>query len=222
MEASRLPAKISVTELKRRINLLPEDEYTTSTFVAAMIKKPLFLEEEKVLTSAERGTAVHTLMQHIDLKKEINIESVNIQIQQLVKNEILSPERGKVINASRILKFFSSEIGRKMLASAEVKREVPFFIRLKSTEIYKELPIDKYSDEIIILQGIIDCYFIEEGGIVLLDYKTDFVPDGDTGMIAERYRTQMDYYSRALAAMTGQKVKARYIYLFSLDTAIEI
>ncbi len=222
MEASRLPAKISVTELKRRINLLPEDEHTTNTFVAPMIRKPLFLEEEKVLTSAERGTAVHTLMQHIDLKKEINIDNVNIRIQQLVKNEILSPEQGKAINASKILKFFSSEIGRRMLSSTVVKREVPFFIRLRSTEIYKELPPDKYSDEIILLQGIIDCCFIEDGEIILLDYKTDYVPDGNTEIIAERYRTQLDYYSKALTAMTGQKVKARYIYLFSLDRAVEI
>lgn len=222
IEASRLPAKISVTELKRRINLLTEDEYTTSSFVTPLIKKPLFLEEEKAISSAERGTAIHTLMQHIDIKKEITTGSIKEQIQLLVKNEILSPEQGKAIRASKIIKFFNSDLGKRMLKSTEVKREVPFFIRLRSTEIYKELPTDKYSEEIIILQGIIDCYFIEEEELIIVDYKTDYVPEGGTEIIAERYKTQLSYYSKALWEMTGKNIKARYLYLFSIDKSIEI
>jgi len=80
----------------------------------------------------------------------------------------------------------------------------------------------KYRNESILLQGVIDCYFEEADGLVLIDYKTDYVPFGDSGIIIERYRVQIEYYARTLALLTGKRVKERYIYLFSTGEILEI
>jgi ATP-dependent helicase/nuclease subunit A len=101
-----------------------------------------------------------------------------------------------------------------MLKSHNVKREVPFYIKLKSTEVYKDLPEDVYGSEPILLQGIIDCYFEVDDGIVLIDYKTDYTNPKSINNIKERYRTQIEYYTKALERMTGKRVVEKYIYLF--------
>jgi ATP-dependent helicase/nuclease subunit A len=82
------------------------------------------------------------------------------------------------------------------------------------TEIYEGLPDDKYCSDTVLLQGVIDCCFEEEDGLVLLDYKTDYVAPGGTAEIKERYRLQLDYYAAALERITGKKVREKYIYLF--------
>jgi ATP-dependent helicase/nuclease subunit A len=101
----------------------------------------------------------------------------------------------------------------------QVYREIPFFIEIPTTEIYSQLP-DAYKEEKILVQGIIDCYFEEEDGIVLLDYKTDFVENEEE--IREKYKVQIYYYSRALEKMTGKAVKRKYLYLFFNDSILEM
>lgn len=77
------------------------------------------------------------------------------------------------------------------------------------------------ADETVLLQGVIDCYFEEPDGIVLLDYKTDRVSEEGTSVIRDRYGLQMEYYARALEMLMGKKVKNKYIYLFHIDKVLE-
>ena len=72
------------------------------------------------------------------------------------------------------------------------------------------------------LQGIIDCYFEENGGIILVDYKTDIVKNGDTNSLIEKYKSQLDYYGKALEVTLEKDVKERYLYSFSTDEAVEV
>jgi ATP-dependent helicase/nuclease subunit A len=101
-----------------------------------------------------------------------------------------------------------------MLSNADIHRETAFNIAIRCSEVYKDLPQDIAENETMLLQGVIDCWFETEDGILLLDYKTDFVPEGGSNMIKERYRVQMDYYTMALERITGKKVVERYLYLF--------
>ena len=101
-----------------------------------------------------------------------------------------------------------------MLTSEKVNREIPFNMEIPCQELYKELEGEAFQGETLLLQGVIDCYFEEEDGIVLVDYKTDYVPSGRVDMIRERYRVQISYYARALERLTGKKVKEKMIYLF--------
>ena len=101
-----------------------------------------------------------------------------------------------------------------------VSRELPFFTELSSVEYDPELNKDVYIDEKIRLQGIMDCFFEEEDGIVLLDYKTDYVEEGKVDEIIERYRAQLKYYKDALEKITEKRVKESYLYLFGIDREI--
>ncbi len=100
------------------------------------------------------------------------------------------------------------------MASESVNREVPFNMEIYCQELYKDMGDEAYQCETLLLQEVIDCYLEEPDGIVLLDYKTDYVPAGRVEMIRERYRLQISYYARALEMLTGKKVKEKNIYLF--------
>ena len=79
-----------------------------------------------------------------------------------------------------------------------------------------------YSDETILIQGIIDAFFYEGGDIILVDYKTDFVMKGQEEKLVERYKTQLDYYARAIESVTGKKVREKIIYSFSIGREIMV
>lgn len=213
--SSYLPTKLTVTELKRRFNGDLDDENSTHVFTPGIVKKPAFLEEKRGLSGAERGTIMHLIMQHLDLNKITSGEDIAEQIKRMINAEMLTQKQAESASVDRLLGFLKSSLGQRMLKSTCVKREIPFFIELKSTEVYPSLDEDRYSGESILLQGIIDCYFEEEGEIVLIDYKTDYVSDENRASIKEKYRVQIDYYTRALERMTGKRVREKYIYLFS-------
>ena len=118
------------------------------------------------------------------------------------------------VETEKIRKFLESPLGRRLLAAQKVNREVRFNLEIPCSEIYVDIGEVEYEDETVLLQGIIDCYFEEADGLVLIDYKTDYVPAGNTQSLKGKYRTQIDYYAKALEKLTGKKVKEKYIYLF--------
>ncbi|RCX09891.1 DNA helicase/exodeoxyribonuclease V subunit A [Anaerobacterium chartisolvens] len=221
-QASRLPTKVSVTELKRRFDTELSEEYGALwSYTPPLVKTPRFLEERKGLTSAEKGTVLHFVMQHIDLLRISGAEDIKAQIRQMEERDLLTPEQAKTVNVTKIYSFLNSPLGMRMRKSAQINREVPFNIEISCRQVYKELSEQLCGDETILLQGVIDCWFEEDEGMVLLDYKTDYVPEGGIELIKERYRTQINYYTAALEKLTGREVKEKYIYLFSTGEVIE-
>lgn len=227
MLASRIPTRISVSELKRRATeqMQEEDEAAVTLFTTSIMKKPLFLEETKGLTATERGIAMHSVMQHLDLKKVASINQIKEQIDNMVIKEFITEEMARAVNPRKVFKFFESDIGsRALIACREDKlfREVPFSVRIKATTVDKELPKDIYEKEEILLQGVIDCYFEEESELILLDYKTDYVGEEGAEAIIRKYETQIKYYTEALERIRGKKVKGKYLYLFSSEEVVEV
>jgi len=217
-KTTRVPAKVSVTELKRRFNAQAAEEMGAfQEYLPALVKKPKFLEGKKGLSSAEIGSAFHFVMQHLDYSQG-NIE---VQINRMVENDLLTTQQSERIDTGKINAFLESELGKRMLASSSLNREVPFNIEIPCHELYDDMKDEKYQSETLLLQGIIDCFFEEPDGIVLLDYKTDYVAAGKVEMIKDSYRVQMGYYARALEMLTGKSVKAKYIYLFSNGEVLE-
>ncbi|HZJ57078.1 MAG TPA: PD-(D/E)XK nuclease family protein, partial [Clostridia bacterium] len=216
-QASRLPVKVSVTELKRHLDAEFSEEPTAMTVaMPALIKRPSFLEEEaKGLTSAEWGSLLHFVLQHLDFKSATSKDAIREQIENMVEVQLITHEQARVVDILRIERFLHSPLGIRMLKAEKIFREVPFTIELPSTRLYPELSGSICGDDGIILQGIMDCYFEEPEGIILVDYKTDYVaPTGGLEMIRDRYKAQIDYYTYALEEITDKKVIGKYIYLF--------
>ncbi|MDR3594889.1 helicase-exonuclease AddAB subunit AddA [Clostridium sp.] len=221
--STTIKSNISVSDLKRRNeeeNYNTEDIYKQSIMIA-----PKFLQEKRGLTSSEKGTAVHFVMKKINLNKVSSVQEIKEQLQQLVEDELLLNEELREINPYKILNFFKSDLGSKIIELSEsgkkVYREIPFYTEISSLDVDKSLD-NKYKDEKVRLQGIIDCFFEYNGDLILLDYKTDYVEDGMELKFKEKYKKQLEYYSDAIFKMTGKEVRYRYLYSFSLEKEIEV
>lgn len=222
-KSTTIKSNISVSDLKRKNaeeNYSVEEVYREKTIIT-----PRFIKERNGLTAAEKGTAVHFVMKKIDFSKVSSIEEIKEQLQELFENEFLLKEELDAINPYKILNFFRTNLGKKILeadkAGKKVYREIPFYTEISSLEADKTLD-NKYKDEKIRLQGIIDCFFEQNDELILLDYKTDYVSSGNEEELKEKYKKQLDYYSDAIFNMTGKKVNQRYLYSFSLEKEIQI
>ena len=218
-----IKSNISVSDLKRKNE---EESYDTEeAYREKAIITPKFMVERKGLTSAEKGTAMHFVMKKIDFSRVSSKNKIEEQLQELFENEFLLKEELESINSYKILNFFKSDLGKKLLEANEkgekIYREVPFYTEISSSEVDKTLS-DKYKEEKVRLQGIIDCFFQHDNELILLDYKTDYVGSGDEEELKEKYKKQLDYYSDAILKMTGREVKKRYLYSFYLDKEIQI
>lgn len=224
-KSTKMPTVLTVTELKRKFNTELEEGTSSNMYMPKLISKPKFLEEAKGLTPAEKGTAMHSVVQGLDLTKVATVSEINAQIDILIEKRLISSEEGKSVRREKLIKLFKTPLGQRMVKAFEgnlLKREVPFHMEISSTDIDKSLEEDIYGEEKIMLQGIIDCYFEENGEIILVDYKTDSVKDGEVNSITQKYKSQLDYYARALKATLGKQVKESYLYLFSSDEAVEV
>ena len=227
IEGAMLPSNISVSDLKKKEFTYGDEIHdTVEVFKEKEVLKPKFLKEEKGLSSAERGTVIHYVMQRLNYDRVNSINEIKLQIEEMVLDNSLTEREASSIWYKKIYNFFNSKLGKRLLKAYKedrlIKRELPFFTELSSVEYDLELNKDIYSDEKIRLQGIIDCFFEEEDGIVLLDYKTDYVEEGKIDVIVEKYKTQLNYYKNALEKITEKKVKEGYLYLFSIDKEIKL
>jgi ATP-dependent helicase/nuclease subunit A len=223
--STKMPTVLTVTELKRKFNVEITEGTSSNMYVPKLITKPKVLDGVLGLSAAEKGTAMHSVVQRLDLTKVSTISEIEAQVQILIEKLLISKEEGKSIRLEKLVKLFKTPLGQRMVNAYEsklLKREVPFHMEISSADIYKSLPTEIYSEEKIMLQGIIDCYFEENEKIILVDYKTDSVKDGEVNALIEKYKTQLDYYARALEATLGKQVKESYLYLFSSDEAVEV
>ena len=229
-----VPAKISVSELKRAHmedeeaeNAFPEAE-PVSVVPAFMRRKA---EEEGAASEAggaARGTAHHRVMELLDYARfhalpdgpdaeKAVTEAVRAEIARFVTDGRMEASDAAMVVPGRIAAFLVSPLGRRFArAAAEKKlyREQPFVLFVPASEVREDYP----ADEEILVQGIIDAFFEEDGGIVLVDYKTDRVDAPEE--LVNRYRVQLDAYGEALARVTGKSVKEKIIWSFALGREI--
>ena len=227
IEGAMLPSNISVSDLKKKEFTYGDEIHdTVEVFKEKEVLKPKFLKEEKGLSAAERGTVIHYVMQRLNYDRVSTISEIKAQIEEMVLDNSLTEKEASTVWYKKIYNFFNSNLGKRLLKAYKderlVSRELPFFTELSSVEYKPELNKDVYVDEKIRLQGIIDCFFEEEDGIVLLDYKTDYVEEEKVDEIIERYRAQLKYYKDALEKITEKRVKESYLYLFGIDKEVEV
>ena len=188
------------------------DELANSVFG----RKPQVLQsEEDVLTGAQWGTLMHEAMQWLPLAQYTQ-SSLTKELDALVTKGTFTEEERNLLSDTSLYKFFSSDLGKRLIKAKRIERELPFSMLFEGKRVYDTLE----DGENLFLQGIIDTAFEEDGEWVLVDYKTDRVKSGED--LIKRYKIQMDLYKEALQRLTGMPVKACYIYSFRLHDAIII
>jgi ATP-dependent helicase/nuclease subunit A len=230
-EASiKIPNKTSVTKIKqmkidKKVNLSNifideksskiENDELENTLKINSFAKPKFLNnQEEKITSAQKGTLIHLCMQKLNCKKAYTVQDVKDLITDLKIRKIITEEESNVINATKIFKFTKSNIWNELQTAREVQKEKPFYIEINSSEIFED-----ESNEKVLVQGIIDLYYIDkDGNIVLVDYKTDYV-ENEMDLV-EKYKEQLLLYKRALESALKKQVDRVYIYSTYLDKEI--
>lgn len=213
-ELGKIPAKMSVSEIKRS-QMADDDVYVPklSDIEDITLKRPSAEE------GRERGTVTHFVMQHLDINASDTPELVSRQIEKMIDEGMLTREQAQAVDAEAAARFFGSEIGKRLKAADEVRREFKFYIELPAAELY---PDAASGGGTILLQGVVDCFFTEGDGIVILDYKTDNVSGERVYRRAEHYRVQLDYYARGLTQILGKPVTGKYLYFLNCDETVEI
>ena len=212
-DEGKMKLKFTVSELKKWASLAEEagEEMYEEPVVVPLI--PEFLKEEEILTGAPRGSAYHKLLELLDFTVDYDVENLTAAVQQLRQEGRLTDEMAECIRPKDILRFLGCRSGRRMADAArngKLYKEQPFVLSVDASEIYPE----DCSGEKILVQGIIDVYFEEPDGLVVLDYKTDKVRTGNE--LKEKYHAQLDYYAQALEQLMEKPVKEKIIYSFTL------
>lgn len=233
-EDTRLKRKYSVSELKRvSMTEIPSEntweESETTDYkkedLEEEIPVPNFLKEEEIpqkpAVGANRGTIVHKVFELLpfhkiktrgDLSEALDVIEKDYPPAKTVNRRFL--EEG----AAALLFSPTGELLRKEEAKGNVFREQPFTVGIPADELDPE----KESRELIVIQGVIDCYLLTERGILLLDYKTDYLKKGEESTLLDRYQSQMLYYKLALEQITGIRVDKVLIYSVYLRKFIPV
>ena len=245
----KLPAKLSVSELYPTIldddppaKLQPSSFNLTDTSddgikkpTVFTSKLPLFMSDKAADagSAAERGTATHLFMQFCDFDRLDCTDKLNTRIDdecaRLTEQRFITPRIASLINKSQLRGFFQSRIFSEIRASRQVYREYRFNCELPANEFTADpLLASELIGEKILVQGVIDCFFVNsDGDITLLDYKTDYIPRtmprGDAvELLRSRHQLQLGYYRAACEAVSAKRVSRLVIYAFGLGCEIEL
>ena len=216
---ARMPLKLTVTGLLRQLQA-PEA-------VEELVERPAFLSEAPGrMTGAERGTAYHRAMQCLELAPlrglsgRALVDEIRVQMDGLAACGRIRPEQRAAVQPSALAQFFAGETGARLLAADAVQREWPFNVLLRASEALTEAEAAGMPDGEMLVQGSIDCCFMEGGSWVLLDYKTDR-PD-DAAALTRRYRNQLRLYALALERITRIPVQEIRLCLLRSGEALEV
>ena len=207
--ATMLPTKVSISEIKRRYQAEISGEEAQ---VPQELQIPQFGQKKEGLTAAEIGTAMHTVMEAADLRKAYDADALEELLTELQQQGRLTEEEKATIRRKELLTFFSSDLAKRMQKADEIHKEQPFAMLVEPKEVFLD-DIYQNMEEFIQINGIIDCYFVEENAVVLMDYKSDRLWQEDA--FREKYKIQLRLYKEALERVTDLPVKACYIYAFA-------
>lgn len=218
--------KYSVSEIKHR--------RMAEAFDGEVTPRPAFLEQEresvipafiaKTQTNGEnvgalRGTAMHRFLECFDFARDGGADTLQTQMEEMLQSGYMSAENHALLSVEKLDAFLHSPLANRMMTAAkkeELYKEKPFVMSVAAQELFA----DAQEQDSILIQGIIDAFFVEDDGIVLLDYKTDRV--GDARELIGRYEAQLKLYARALERTMGIPVKECLLYSFCFDEIISI
>lgn len=225
-----IPAKVSVSELKKAgMQELQDEEAQAEELIPVTDTEaewepylPAFMrEEEPELRGAARGTAYHAVLANLSYDKTDTQEQIREQIVQMQKTGKIDEMTAQCVRAHQIFRFVHSREGQRMRAAwqkGKLWREQPFVMSIPAEKWKPEWS----TEEPVLIQGIMDTFWEEEGAWILLDYKTDYIEAGQEDVLIKRYQIQLQLYKEALERMEGYRVKEVWIYSFALGKSIPV
>ena len=221
-----LPVKVSVSELKHAAMDEDPESCKLVPLEGQEALVPRFLQKGQVLDGASRGTVYHLAMEKMDFTafsqwgQAGDTQALERQLTSWCEEGLFTQEEIDAIDRREMMLFAASSTMTRMgaaTAAGLLFQEKPFVMGLPAHEIYPDNP----SEELVVIQGIIDVYWQEGDSLILLDYKTDRVSQIDgKEVLIRRYKTQLDLYAKALEAAVGLPVKEKLIYSFTLNKLI--
>ena len=178
------------------------------------------------MTGAERGTAYHRAMQLLDLSGidglsgNALVDAVAGQLDRAVALRLMTRPQRDAVKPEALSRFLESPMGLRLRQATTLRREWPFNVRLQATDALTPEERDKLDDAELLVQGTIDCCFVEDGQWVLLDYKTDRTEDMDA--LRAHYQSQLRLYALALQRITHMPVKQRTLCLISQNRTLDV
>ena len=223
-----LPAKQSVSELKRRWDRANREEREEGApsvrLPVRLARRPRFLQAAgRALTAAERGTAVHLVLQHLDLRAPLDEGGIVAQVQAMTARGLLTAEQASAVDAGQLARFFASPLGQRLQRHAgNVRREIPFTLALPAAEVYPDLDPQVAAGERVVVQGVIDCLIALPDELVLLDFKTDDVVKDALEEAVRPYMGQMALYRRSVQEIYGRGVTEAYLVFLVAGEAVRV
>ncbi len=217
--SAQMPSKLTATQLKGRDKdaEAAQDgvEYAPAK-PTVTLRRPVF-QGQRPLTPAQQGTALHMVMQYLNFDRTGSLEEIQEEIARLVAMQFITPQQGEAVDPGRVLAFFQSPLGQRLVASPQMEREFKFSMLVPAADYYPNAE----AGEEVLLQGVVDCWFVEEDGTVtVLDFKTDRVSEATVEQRAKEYRPQLEAYSRALSQALELPVGRCTLWFFSLGEEI--
>lgn len=226
-EAVLLPTKMSVTKIKEQAKeaenientkAIVEDVLTDTNKPPHVYRTPNFMAEELTITASQRGTLMHLCISKLQETEEYTIDKLKDLLQQMVKQKQILPKEAEAISIQKLYEYTQSSLFQELKKAKEIAKEQAFYLQIPAKEIY-----GNHAEEPILVQGIIDLYYIsEKGELILVDYKTDYVEKGKEEELVEKYRKQLTLYQRALEQAKKKKVDKIYLYSIYLQKSIEV
>ena len=215
--ATVTPSKVTATQLKGRAIDEEIAEGTLPRRRESAPERPRFLQEKRGLTGAERGTAMHLVMQFLPLDTAAEPWAVAEVIDGLRRRRLLTPEQAAALDVPALVRFLASPLAERIRNAPRLWREYRFAL-LTDAGIYDG---DAAGEEML-LQGVADCVFETESGLAVVDFKTDRVQTAEVQQRAEVYRAQLDAYAGALSRILERPVTERILYFFACGEEISL
>ena len=215
--AAVTPGKITATQLKGRAIDEEIAQGAPTRRRAVLFEKPKFLRESTALTAAERGTAVHAVMQYISFRTPPTAEAVAHEVEALAQRRLLTSQQAAAVDCAMVARFLASPLAERIRRAGHVWREYRFTL-LTDAALYDP----QVAGEELMLQGVVDCAFETPEGLVVVDFKTDRVTAEQQAQRAEGYRPQLEAYALALGQVLEKEVSEKLLYFFHTNSTVKL
>ena len=216
MAAAKTASKLTATQLKGRLlDREAAENAKNGSVPETAVRRPNF-RKDTPLTGREKGSATHLFMQFARYENCTDAQSAAAELERLRRERFLTAPQAEAVDCGRIVWLFESPFGARILSAEALRREFKFSILTDAGAYDPEA-----AGEQVMLQGVVDCFWEEDGGLVIVDFKTDRVY-GDPARKAADYTPQLEAYAQALSRIFEKPVREEYLYFFDCGEAVRV